>query len=86
MFSEAPTPLTAACETWLCAAGRHKDSLTRGERKRGEGGFQHSRVFAATGGDGLSRALPWRQTDRQSDTHGSLAVEADLPRWGAHDD
>ena len=27
-------------------------------------------------------ALPWRETD----THRSLAVEADLPRWGAHDD
>lgn len=26
--------------------------------------------------------LPWRETD----THGSFAVEADLPRWGAHDD
>lgn len=27
-------------------------------------------------------ALPWRETD----THGSFAVEADLPRWSAHDD
>ena len=26
--------------------------------------------------------LPWRETD----THSSLAVKADLPRWGAHDD
>lgn len=26
--------------------------------------------------------LPWRETE----THSSFAVEADLPRWGAHDD
>lgn len=27
-------------------------------------------------------SLPWRETD----THSSFAVEANLPRWGAHDD
>lgn len=70
VFSEASVPPTATCETRLCAAGRHKDFLTRGERQRGEGGFQHSRVSCHR----LWRAVTGvaMETDGQTVRHSQL--------------
>lgn len=68
----------------IYASAHWKDSLTRERGNKRKAAYKTCMcvcVCVAMMVMGC-HVLPWRETE----THSSFAVEADLPRWGAHDD